>query len=136
MNLSFISTSPAVIFPSLTRRAFFISVIIEVKISQNRIQSRTFTDMQWSDFKFNKQIFSSIEELGVETPTPIQEKCIPLIHGGQQEIGSAPTGTGKTEAYLLTLLMKIKFAASESERALILVPAKELGLEVEETELQ
>jgi len=92
--------------------------------------------MQWSDFKFNKQIFSAIEELGFETPTPIQEKCIPLIHGGQQVIGIAPTGTGKTAAYLLPLLMKIKFASGESPRALILVPAKELVLQVEETVLQ
>ncbi len=85
---------------------------------------------EWKDFKLNKQLFNAIEEAGFRVPTGIQEKCIPLILGGQQVIGIAQTGTGKTAAYLLPLLMKTKYAQGKSPRVLILVPTKELVLQV------
>ncbi len=86
--------------------------------------------MQWSEFKLNKQLFQAIEEAGYTSPTEIQEKCIPLILGGQQVIGVAQTGTGKTAAYMLPLLMKVKYAQGNEPRALVLVPTKELVLQV------
>lgn len=86
--------------------------------------------MQWTDFKLNKQLFQAIEEVGFSSPTEIQQKCIPLVLGGQQVIGVAQTGTGKTAAYMLPLLMKIKYAQSKEPRALVLVPTKELVLQV------
>ncbi|MBS1489489.1 MAG: DEAD/DEAH box helicase [Bacteroidetes bacterium] len=86
--------------------------------------------MQWSDFKLNKQLFQAIEEAGFAEPTNIQQKCIPLILGGQQVIGIAQTGTGKTAAYVLPLLMKIKYAQGSDPRALILVPTKELAVQI------
>ena len=86
--------------------------------------------MQWTDFKLNKQLFQAIEEANFVTPTEIQQKSIPLILGGQQVIGIAQTGTGKTAAYVLPLLMKIKFAQSNEPRALILVPTKELAVQI------
>lgn len=86
--------------------------------------------MQWSDFKFNKQLFQAIEEVGFASPTEIQQKCIPLILGGQQVIGIAQTGTGKTAAYVLPLLMKVKYAQGSDPRALILVPTKELAVQI------
>ncbi len=85
---------------------------------------------QWSNFKLNKQLFEAIEEAGFSAPTEIQQKCIPLILGGQQVIGIAQTGTGKTAAYVLPLLMKIKFAIGNEPRALILVPTKELAVQI------
>lgn len=86
--------------------------------------------MQWSEFKLNKQLFQAIEEAGFSSPTEIQQKSIPLILGGQQVIGVAQTGTGKTAAYMLPLLMKVKFAQGKEPRALVLVPTKELVLQV------
>ncbi|MBS1558715.1 MAG: DEAD/DEAH box helicase [Bacteroidetes bacterium] len=86
--------------------------------------------MQWSDFKLNKQLFQAIEEAGFAGPTNIQQKCIPLILGGQQVIGIAQTGTGKTAAYVLPLLMKIKYAQGSDPRALVLVPTKELAVQI------
>ncbi len=86
--------------------------------------------MQWSEFKLNKQLFQAIEEAGFTSPTEIQQKCIPLILGGQQVIGVAQTGTGKTAAYMLPLLMKVKYAQGKEPRGLILVPTKELVLQV------
>jgi ATP-dependent RNA helicase RhlE len=86
--------------------------------------------MIWTDFKLNKQLLDAVAEAGFETPTEIQEKCIPLILGGQQVIGIAQTGTGKTAAYLLPILMKIKFSQGADPRVLILVPTKELVVQV------
>ncbi len=85
----------------------------------------------WSDFKLNKQLLQAVEESGFSEPTEIQQKCIPLILGGQQVIGIAQTGTGKTAAYLLPILMKLKFAQEVDPRAVILVPTKELVVQVE-----
>jgi Superfamily II DNA and RNA helicases len=85
----------------------------------------------WSDFKLNKQLFQAIDESGFTEPTEIQRKCIPLVLGGQQVIGIAQTGTGKTAAYLLPILMKLKFKQGNDPRAVIFVPTKELVVQVE-----
>lgn len=85
---------------------------------------------EWQNFKLNKQLLMAVADAGYERPTDIQQKCIPLILGGQQVIGIAQTGTGKTAAYLLPLLMNIKFAGEGGPRALILAPTKELVVQV------
>jgi len=81
-------------------------------------------------------LLSAIAEAGFENPTEIQQKSIPLILGGQEVIGIAQTGTGKTAAYLLPILMKLKFAAGKDPRALILAPTKELTIQISEHALQ
>ncbi len=86
--------------------------------------------MPWIDFKLNKQLLDAVVDAGFENPTEVQEKCIPLVLGGQQVIGIAQTGTGKTAAYLLPILMKAKFAQGTDPRVLILVPTKELVVQV------
>jgi ATP-dependent RNA helicase RhlE len=84
----------------------------------------------FDDLKLNKQLLKAIADAGYEKPTEIQMKCVPLIMGGQEVIGIAQTGTGKTAAYLLPILMKLKYAQGSEPRALILVPTKELVLQV------
>jgi ATP-dependent RNA helicase RhlE len=86
--------------------------------------------LSWNDFKLNKQLLDAIAESGFQEPTEIQQKCIPLIIGGQQIIGIAQTGTGKTAAYLLPLFMKLRYAQGNDVRAIILVPTKELVVQV------
>ncbi|MCI0750415.1 MAG: DEAD/DEAH box helicase [Flammeovirgaceae bacterium] len=86
----------------------------------------------FEDFKLNKQLLNAIEDLGFTLPTEIQQKCIPLITGGQEVIGIAQTGTGKTAAYMLPLLMKVKYAQGNDPRMLILAPTKELSLQLAE----
>src|SRR6188768_544099 len=86
--------------------------------------------LSWNDFKLNKQLLDAIAESGFQEPTEIQQKCIPLISGGQQIIGIAQTGTGKTAAYLLPLFMKLRYAQGNEVRAIILVPTKELVVQV------
>ena len=84
------------------------------------------------DFKFNKQILSAIEDLGYQTPTEIQQKAIPLAMAGHDLFGIAQTGTGKTAAYMLPILMKTKFAQGVNPRALILAPTRELAIQIGE----
>jgi ATP-dependent RNA helicase RhlE len=86
----------------------------------------------FEEFNLNKQLLNAVSDLGFERPTEIQQKCIPIILAGQEVIGIAQTGTGKTAAYLLPLLMKIKYAQGTEPRALILAPTKELTIQLAE----
>lgn len=84
----------------------------------------------FEDLKLNRQILNAIEEAGYESPTPIQSKAIPLAMAGHDVLGIAQTGTGKTAAYLLPLIMKVKYAQGEDPRALILAPTRELAMQI------
>lgn len=83
-------------------------------------------------FKLNKQLLSAVAEAGYETPTPIQEKAIPIILGGQDVMGIAQTGTGKTAAFVLPILMKLKYAQGNSPRCIVIAPTRELALQIAE----
>lgn len=82
------------------------------------------------DFKLNKQLFNALDDLGITEPTPIQEKAIPLALAGHDLLGIAQTGTGKTAAFVLPLLMKIKYAQEPGPRAIIFTPTRELAIQV------
>jgi ATP-dependent RNA helicase RhlE len=86
----------------------------------------------FQDFKLNKQLLTAVEELGYQTPTEIQQQAIPLISAGHDVLGIAQTGTGKTAAYLLPILMKVKYAQGKNPRALILAPTRELVMQIDE----
>lgn len=90
----------------------------------------TETKSEWLNYKINKQMLQAIADVGFKSPTEIQRKCFTLIQGGQQVIGIAQTGTGKTAAYLIPLLQKINYSQDIGPRALILVPTKELTRQV------
>mgnify|MGYP000088426874 FL=1 len=84
----------------------------------------------FSELKVNKSILKVLDELGFESPTPIQEKAIPVIRSGADVVGVAQTGTGKTAAYLLPIFMKLVKAEGMDPRVLILVPTRELAIQV------
>ncbi|RJE70511.1 DEAD/DEAH box helicase [Reichenbachiella sp. MSK19-1] len=86
----------------------------------------------FSELKLNKQIQNAIQEAGYIAPTPIQQQAIPLIQAGHDLMGIAQTGTGKTAAFVLPLLMKLKYAQGTNPRALILAPTRELAIQIEE----
>ncbi|MDX9881573.1 MAG: DEAD/DEAH box helicase [Prolixibacteraceae bacterium] len=86
----------------------------------------------FEELKINKSILKALDELGFETPTPIQEKAIPVIRSGADVLGIAQTGTGKTAAYLLPIFMKLVKAEGVDPRAVILVPTRELSIQVGE----
>ncbi len=86
--------------------------------------------ISFEQLKLNRQLLNAIEEAGYATPTPIQQKAIPLILNGHDVLGIAQTGTGKTAAFGLPLLMKVKYAQGQHIRALVLAPTKELVLQI------
>ena len=86
----------------------------------------------FENFKINKQLLEAVKEAGYSKPTPIQEKAIPMALAGQDILGIAQTGTGKTAAYVLPLLMKVKYAQGMHPRALILAPTRELVMQIEQ----
>lgn len=86
----------------------------------------------FDQFALNKQLLTAVADAGYTTPTPIQQKTIPIILGNHDVLGIAQTGTGKTAAYLLPLLMKIKYAQGNNPRALILAPTRELVMQIDE----
>lgn len=90
------------------------------------------TQNSFEQFKLNRQLLNAIEEAGYTEPTPIQEQAIPVALAGQDILGIAQTGTGKTAAYTLPLLMRIKYAQGQHPRALILAPTRELAMQISE----
>src|SRR5919205_3034051 len=76
------------------------------------------------------EILKALKENGFEEPFPIQEAAIPLILKGVDVIGQAHTGTGKTAAFALPILSKIKIRRNGPIQALILVPTRELAVQV------
>ncbi len=86
----------------------------------------------FTDLELPKALQKAIDELGLATPTPIQIKAMPVITSGRDVIGIAQTGTGKTFAYLLPVLKQWKFQKTDTPRVLILVPTRELVVQVVE----
>jgi ATP-dependent RNA helicase RhlE len=85
----------------------------------------------WADkLKLNKQLVRSVTEAGYFTPKEVQVKTLSRIIGGQDIITIAPEGSGKTTAYLLGVLMRLKYGFEEAPRALILAPTKDKVLEI------
>jgi ATP-dependent RNA helicase DeaD len=84
----------------------------------------------FEDLGLSKGLVESVQQIGFEIPTPIQEKAIPvLLKGNRDFVGLAQTGTGKTAAFGLPLLELID-EASRQTQALVLAPTRELGLQI------
>lgn len=87
--------------------------------------------MDFSSLRITRQFVNALDDLGITIPTEIQEKAIPPALAGQDVVGIAQTGTGKTAAYLLPLLQILKYAQGDEPRVLVLVPTKELVIQIE-----
>src|SRR5438105_15214329 len=88
--------------------------------------------MQFSDFKLDPRLHAGIQHTGFQQPTPIQAAALPLALAGHDILGSAETGTGKTAAFVLPILERLLGAHVKQPRALVLVPTRELALQVAE----
>ncbi len=86
----------------------------------------------FDDLDLSNQLRNSIEELGFVHPTPIQEKAFSVVRSGKDVVGIAQTGTGKTFAYMLPILRDLKFSKQVTPRVLVLVPTRELVIQVVE----
>lgn len=77
------------------------------------------------------ELTQTLNELGYETPTPIQQQTIPLLLAGRDLIGQAQTGTGKTAAFALPILDRLDLTR-HAVQALVLTPTRELAIQVSE----
>lgn len=86
----------------------------------------------FDDLNLNNALRNALQDLGLSTPTPIQEKAFSVIMSGRDIVGIAQTGTGKTFAYLLPLLRLWKYSKDRFPQILIVVPTRELVVQVVE----
>src|SRR5712692_7774605 len=86
--------------------------------------------MPFSTLGISNQLVDGVKAMGYVEPTPIQLRTIPLIMAGQDVIGSAQTGTGKTAAFALPILSRLD-GHQHQPRVLILEPTRELAAQVE-----
>lgn len=89
----------------------------------------------FSDFQLMPEVSASVDALGFSTPTPIQQKALPLALAGKDVIGIAETGSGKTAAFCLPLfthLLQPQPELARPRQALILVPTRELAYQIDE----
>ena len=84
--------------------------------------------MTFNDFNFHKELVKGVKIAGFREPSPIQKEVIPIIQNGEDLVGQAHTGTGKTAAFGLPIINKI--ANKEIERALVITPTRELATQV------
>ena len=86
---------------------------------------------KFSDLKLIEPLYKALNEVGYETPSPIQALTIPLILEGRDVLGQAQTGTGKTAAFALPLLSKLDIKQKDPQ-VLVLAPTRELAIQVAE----
>ena len=102
-------------------------------MSENKTDNKPDNKPQakFSDFGLSDSILSVLDSIGYETPSPIQEQCITHLLNGEDIIGQAQTGTGKTAAFALPLLDNIDLSLN-APQILILAPTRELAIQVSE----
>jgi ATP-dependent RNA helicase RhlE len=88
--------------------------------------------MTFSDLNLSTPLLNALNDLGYTRPTTIQARAFPVVMGGRDVCGIAQTGTGKTFAYLLPCLRQWKFSKDTAPQVLIIVPTRELVVQVVE----
>ncbi len=88
--------------------------------------------MKFEELKLTKPILEGLSFMGFENTTEIQERAIPVIMNGQDLIGCAQTGTGKTAAFILPVLNKLIDNKHQGTSTLIIVPTRELALQIDQ----
>ena len=87
----------------------------------------------FSDLGIQEDLVQGIDSMGITTPTAIQEQAIPAILAGNDVLGIAQTGTGKTAAFLLPIIQKITARTDRKHSsALIIVPTRELATQIDQ----
>jgi ATP-dependent RNA helicase RhlE len=84
----------------------------------------------FEELNLNTPLYNALKDLGFTAPTPIQAEAFNVVSSGTDMVGIAQTGTGKTFAYMLPILKSLKFSTQETPRILILVPTRELVVQV------
>ena len=91
----------------------------------------TAVSVTFNDLNLNKSLLKILNEVGYESPSPIQAQTIPLLLQGKDIIGQAQTGTGKTAAFALPLISEMDLKPKDPQ-LLVLAPTRELAIQVAE----
>ena len=89
------------------------------------------SSVKFNSFGLSESLIKVLDEVGYETPSAIQEQCIPHLLNGHDVIGQAQTGTGKTAAFALPLIDRIDISNNQVQ-LLVLAPTRELAIQVSE----
>ncbi|MCC6191278.1 MAG: DEAD/DEAH box helicase [Anaerolineales bacterium] len=89
--------------------------------------------MSFTSFDFHADVVAGVRALGYHAPTPIQKQAIPPVLAGRDVIGLAQTGTGKTAAFVLPILQRLRQGPRGRVRALIIAPTRELAEQIHTT---
>lgn len=103
--------------------AFFVNKNVNVES-----QTAYVPTCQFCDFQIDQKLKTSVIAKKYTTPTPIQDKCIPLVLEGKDIIGLANTGTGKTAAFLIPLINQV--IKEPQKKVLIIAPTRELASQI------
>ena len=87
--------------------------------------------LSFSDLGLNQDILNALDDVGYETPSPIQAQMIPYVLQGRDVLGQAQTGTGKTAAFALPILSRLDLKQKKPQ-VLVLAPTRELAIQVAE----
>lgn len=82
------------------------------------------------DLNLSTPLINALDDLGFDTPTPIQDRAFSPVMSGKDVVGIAQTGTGKTFGYMLPILRMLKYSVQQNPRVLVLVPTRELVVQV------
>lgn len=96
-------------------------------MSEDKDNVQGFNELGLSD-----SVMKGLDEIGYESPSPIQAAIIPHVLEGRDVIGQAQTGTGKTAAFALPLLSKIDLSITKKPQVIVLTPTRELAIQVAE----
>jgi len=99
--------------------------------AETQNESAAPVSVSFSDLQLAEPLLAALDEVGYETPSPIQAEAIPHLLQGLDLLGHAPTGTGKTAAFALPLLSRLK-SDSGAVQVLTLAPTRELAIQVAE----
>lgn len=111
--------------------AYNFNVLSKDTIDLNKKKEENMDKITFKDLGLSKDVEKGIEMMGYVSPSPIQEKSIPVLLEGKDIIGQAQTGTGKTLAFGSVLLSKIE-KEGKNVKSLILSPTRELALQIHE----
>ena len=87
--------------------------------------------LQFRDLSLSEPLLKALADVGYESPSPIQAATIPPLLEGQDVLGQAQTGTGKTAAFALPILSRLDMRQT-TPQALVLAPTRELAIQVAE----
>ena len=91
--------------------------------------------LSFDQFNFHPSLLLGLKDMGYREPTPIQLKTIPAIMDGEDVIGVAQTGTGKTAAFMLPILNRLLEGPAQVTRCLIIAPTRELAIQIDEARM-